>query len=75
MMQYKVWGGKEKKRKEKERKKERERQREEAERKEKEKVQTPNCTPNEKYFVIVKNLTFNLLTLTITVHLGGMWNL
>ena len=34
-------------------------------------VQTPTCTPNEKYFVIVKtlqNLTINLLILVITVR-------
>jgi hypothetical protein len=38
-------------------------------------VQTPICTPNEKYFVTVKNLTFDLLILVITVHLGGRGNL
>jgi hypothetical protein len=38
-------------------------------------VQTTTCTSNEKHFVIVKNLTFDLLMLVIKVHLGGRENL
>ena len=39
-------------------------------------VQTAICTPNEKYFVTVKNLTFDLLILVIMVHLEaeGIYN-